>query len=193
MKENILYLLLSIIAVCLIVMIYYLSKLSKKKETSNTTPILVSAINTKPASTNTTPNTIPDDVAFDNKNLPYRTSRSSKLKVNYGKDFNAYLVKGGTIYHKKTCKRLSGKKIVIKHIYECIADKNKKACPYCNPRTQIHEWYEEKFPDSLFVQAVRSQNTKPKETLKFSLNSSLENTSSEELKEINAISENNDD
>lgn len=51
---------------------------------------------------------------------------------------------------------MNGKKVVIKHIYECIADKNKKACPYCKPRTKIHKWYEEKFPDSVFVQSVNS-------------------------------------
>lgn len=71
--------------------------------------------------------------------------------MNYGKDFNAYLVKGGTIYHKKSCKKLAGKKVVIKHVYECIADKNKKPCPYCKPRTEIHEWYIAKFPDSIYV------------------------------------------
>jgi len=96
---------------------------------------------------------IPDDVVFDDRNLPVRTSRSKKKKVNYGKDFNAFLVKGGTLYHKKSCKKLKGKKITTKHIYECIADKNKKPCPVCKPRTKTHEWYNAKFPDSPYAKA----------------------------------------
>ncbi len=97
---------------------------------------------------------IPNDVVFDNRNLPVRTSRSKKKKVNYGKGFNAYLVKGGTKYHKKSCKKLTGKKITTKHIYECIADIHKKACPICKPQTEIHEWYKAKFPDSIYVKSI---------------------------------------
>lgn len=117
----------------------------------------------------TNPSAIPDDVAFDNNNLPYRLSRSLKKKINYGKDFNAYLVKGGTIYHKKSCKKLKDRKLTTKHVYECIADKNKKACPYCKPRAEIHEWYVAKFPDSIYAQAAKSNNSTEEEYTQLNL------------------------
>ena len=149
------YVLLSIIAICLIVIVYYFSKWSKTNEPDvalvDEPPQPKILENTKKTTFN--PCMIPNDVIFDKRNLPVRTSRSKKKKVNYGKDFNAYLVKGGTIYHKKSCNKLRGKKVITKHIYECIADKNKKACPFCKPRTEIHEWYKEKFPDSIYAKA----------------------------------------
>ena len=155
MGEYILYGLLSIIAVCLIIIVHYFSKLPKNNK-SNTPfteeQILKNSEYTK--NTHLDPCVIPSDVVFDERNLPVRASRSRKKKVNYGKDFNAYLVKGGTIYHKKSCKKLNAKKITTKHIYECIADKNKKACPICKPRIEIHEWYKAKFPDSVYVKST---------------------------------------
>lgn len=158
MDKTILYVLLSIIAACLIAIVYFFFKLSKTDE-SEDIPLMdnqpqVSTLENAKSTSHKDSGAIPDDVVFDDRNLPVRTSRSRKRKVNYGKDFNAYLVKGGTIYHKKSCKRLTGKKVVTKHIYECIADKNKRACPYCKPRTEIHEWYKAKFPDSVYVKAI---------------------------------------
>ena len=156
MVEIIISVLLSIIAICLIIIVLKFSKVHKsdktaiapaKQQPENSTP------SEHPKNTVASPHTIPDDVVFDERNLPVRTARSRKKKVNYGKDFNAFLVKGGTIYHKRSCKKLNGKKINTKHIYECIADKNKKACPICKPRTEIHEWYKVKFPDSFYVTA----------------------------------------
>ena len=158
MDRIIIYVLLSLVAIlliCLIAMVYHYSELSRSKKADITVtdepPQPKVLDNTK--STTRNPSMIPNDVVFDNRNLPVRTTRSKKKKVNYGKDFNAYLVKGGTIYHKKSCKKLSGKRVNTKHIYECIADKNKKACPFCKPQTEIHEWYKAKFPDSIYVQA----------------------------------------
>ena len=154
--EKIIVVLLSIIAICLISLVYYFFKYSGDNEPDN---IIVDEPpqpkvleNTKNTILN--PCMIPNDVVFDDRNLPVRTSRSKKKKVNYGKDFNAYLVKGGTIYHRKSCQKLSGRKITTKHIYECIADKNKRACPVCKPQTDIHEWYKVKFPDSKYVKTT---------------------------------------
>lgn len=152
MKEFILYALLLIITACSIAILYYIFKSSKKNDdnvhVADEPPVEPFEIAKKII---ISPDSIPHDVVFDDRNLPVRTTRSKKRKVNYGKDFNAYLVKGGTIYHKKSCKKLAGKKVVTKHVYECIADKNKKPCPYCKPRTEIHEWYIAKFPDSIYV------------------------------------------
>lgn len=154
MGEYVLCFLLAIIAVCLIIIAYLFFKLQK-----NNKPDAVfiedqpkNSVQTKTLVTDVC--AIPDDVVFDERNLPVRTTRSMKRKVNFGKDFNAYLVKGGTLYHKKSCKKLKGKKYTTKHIYECIADKNKRACPICNPRTETHDWYKAKFPDSVYVKAT---------------------------------------
>lgn len=155
MNDIILYILLVVIAVSLVAIVYLFYKLSKKEAETNKT-IIHNHIDTN-KSTVVTSCQIPDDVAFDSKNLPYRTTRSDKRKVNYGKDFNAYLVKGGTLYHKKSCDKLKDKTVIVKHIYECIADKNKKPCSYCEPRAKIHEWYVEKFPDSIYVQSEQAQ------------------------------------
>lgn len=154
--ETIIVVLLSIIAICLIALVYYFFKCLGDNETDN---IIVEEPpqpkvleNTKNTAFN--PCMIPNDVVFNDRNLPVRTSRSKKKKVNYGKDFNAYLVRGGTIYHRKSCQKLSGRRITTKHIYECIADKNKKPCSVCKPQTDIHEWYKIKFPDSKYVKAT---------------------------------------
>lgn len=161
MKEIALFALLLIIVICLIAIVYYYFKSSKSKETKvlfveepQITQIKSSEISSVVL---LSPGAIPNDVVFDDRNLPVRTTRSRKKKINYGKDFNAYLVKGGTIYHKKSCKKLAGKKVVTKHVYECIADKNKKPCPVCKPRTEIHEWYKAKFPDSVYVKESEPQ------------------------------------
>ena len=140
-------------AFCLIAMVYYLYHLfnTNKPETTIAEEPPQQNISEKVKNKTLTSNTIPDDVVFDNNNLPVRATRSRKKKVNYGKDFNAYLVKGGTIYHKRSCKKLNGKKITTRHIYDCIADDNKRPCPICKPRTEIHEWYKAKFPDSIYV------------------------------------------
>ena len=152
MKELLLFVLLLIITVCTTAILYYVFKSSKKNQAA---PPIEDEPHTPPPEIPkfiyNNPYSIPYDVVFDDRNLPVRTTRSKKKKVNYGKDFNAYLVKGGTIYHKKSCKKLIGKKVVTKHVYECIADKNKRPCPYCKPRTEIHEWYIAKFPDSVYV------------------------------------------
>ncbi len=158
MKEIALFALLLIIVICLIAIVYYFFRSSKDKETK---VLFIDEPQIKSSEISSTaplnPGIIPNDVVFDDRNLPVRTTRSRKKKINYGKDFNAYLVKGGTIYHKKSCKKLAGKKVVTKHVYECIADKNKKPCPVCKPRTEIHEWYKAKFPDSVYVKESEQQ------------------------------------
>ena len=83
MKEIALFALLLIIVICLIAIVYYFFRSSKNKETK---VLFVDEPQIKSLETSSAvplnPGIIPNDVVFDDRNLPVRTTRSRKKKIN---------------------------------------------------------------------------------------------------------------
>lgn len=156
-----------IIALIIMISSRRIKPLSQDNSTTDETlsvPPVTQAISRTIIDNNNTSYPVPKGIAFDENYLPYRINRSKKkTKSNFGFGFNAYILKGSRCYHKKSCKQITGKKnIRVQHIYDAIINPRLHPCSYCNPNSQIDEWYIKMFPMSKYAVYMQSDISEPK-------------------------------